>query len=169
MCENHDQPYSWQNCIGRMMNGRNSPMGDQGRMLWCCVDVRDTARAHRLCLETPGVGNGSRFVLAATDRSYEMPTWKLAESLQRLFPMLPSVGGEPLDGNGKPTGETFDGYRAYCLLAKQLLGLETYSMDDTLRANGDSYMRLGLIQTAEERAAKAAAKAAKAAASKSRL
>ena len=34
---------------------RDHPMGAGGRMFWNMVDVRDTARAHRLCLE---VGRG---------------------------------------------------------------------------------------------------------------
>jgi nucleoside-diphosphate-sugar epimerase len=170
MCANHDQAYSWQNCIARMMNGRDSPMGNRGAMLWNCVDVRDTARAHRLCLETPGVGNRHRFILSATDRSHEVFTWQLAAMLQEQFPQLPSVGGERMGPDGKPEKDTPNFGRAYCLLAKQLLGLKTYSMEETVRATGDSYIKLGLIQTAEERTKKAAEKTAKQrAAAKARL
>jgi nucleoside-diphosphate-sugar epimerase len=171
MCKNHDQPFSWQNCIVRMMNGRDSPMGNKGRLLWNMVDVRDCARSHRLCLEVPTVGNGSRFILSATDRSYEMYTWQLAAALSQQYPQLPSVGGEPMAADGTPTKPTTDNCRAYCMLARQLLGLETYSIDETIRATGDSYIALGLVQSAEERVAIAAEKAAEkaAAAKKSRL
>jgi nucleoside-diphosphate-sugar epimerase len=78
MAKNHDQPGSWQFCVKRMMEGRDHPMGAGGRMFWNMVDVRDTARAHRLCLEVPEVSNGARYILAASDRSYEMPTHQLS-------------------------------------------------------------------------------------------
>ena len=35
--------------------------------------------------------------------------------------------------------------RAYCLLARQELGLETYDIKTTIRDTVDSYYRLGLI------------------------
>ena len=147
MCENHDQPFSWQNHIRFMMNGKNFIMFPHGRMLWNCVDVRDTARAHRLCLESTVADNGSRYILGATDRSMEMFTWQLQAKLQSLFPQLPNIGGEEMK-NGKPTGETYDSPRSYCLLAKEELGLKTYTIEDTLRDTGLSYMTLGLIKNA---------------------
>jgi nucleoside-diphosphate-sugar epimerase len=93
MAKNHDQTMSWQWCVRKMMEGLDHPMGDNGRMFWNIVDVRDTARAHRLCLETAGVSNGSRYILAASDRSYEMPTFQLSQMLQRLFPHLAGTMG----------------------------------------------------------------------------
>ena len=72
------------------MEGIDHPMGDKGRMFWNMVDVRDTARAHRLCLETPTVDNGSRYILAATDREYEMSTWQVFIYLSR--PLLQRYG-----------------------------------------------------------------------------
>ena len=77
------------------------------------VDVRDTARAHRLCLEVPSVSNGSRYILAASDRSYEMSTHELAAMLGDFFPTLPHIGGEEMDGDGKPLKPTEDFLRAY--------------------------------------------------------
>ena len=39
LAKNHDQPFSWQNCIRAMLEGRNHPNSRQGgRMLWNCVD-----------------------------------------------------------------------------------------------------------------------------------
>lgn len=47
--------------------------------------------------------------------------------------------------DGRPVKKTYDSPRAYCLLAKQELGLVTHGIDDTLRATGDSLLKLGLI------------------------
>ena len=145
MCANHDQPGSWQYWIKKMMSGRPFRMRTGGRMLWNCVDVRDVARAHRLCAESPHVQNASRYILAASDRDYEMFTWQLQAKLAELFPSLDQVDGEELTAAGEPAESTYDSPRAYCLLAKQELGLETHRIDDTLRATGDSLLRLGLV------------------------
>ncbi len=144
MCANHDQGWSWQNCIRYMLAGKPYKKSRGGRMLWNNVDVRDTARAHRLCAESPVAKNGSRYILSAADRSGELFTWQMQEKLKALFPALPSIGGEEMDGE-RPAAHTYDSPRSYCLLAKQELGLTTYSIDDTLRATGDSYFALGLL------------------------
>ena len=39
MCLNHDQRWSWQNCIKFMMNGKPYRKSKGGRMLWNLVDV----------------------------------------------------------------------------------------------------------------------------------
>jgi hypothetical protein len=72
----------------------------------------------------------------------------LAAILYRLYPHLPHVGGEEMseDGSGSPVAETPDIMRAYCLRAKEELGLQTYSIEETVRANGDSYLALGLVK-----------------------
>lgn len=145
MCKNHNQPWSWQYWVKKMMQGQPFKMKEGGRMLWNCADVRDVARAHRLCAESVYANNGSRYILAASDRSAELFTWELQAKLQALFPALDKVAGEELDDAGAPAQPTYDSPRAYCLLAKQELGLETYAIDDTIRANGDSLLRLGLI------------------------
>ena len=64
MCENHDQGWSWQNCMKFMAMGKQYKKSKGGRMLWNNVDVRDTARAHRLCAETQIGSNGSRYILS---------------------------------------------------------------------------------------------------------
>ena len=144
MCANHDQGWSWQNCIRYMLAGKPYKKSRGGRMLWNNVDVRDTARAHRLCAESPVAKNGSRYILSAADRSGELFTWQMQEKLKELFPALPSIGGEEMDGE-RPAAHTYDSPRSYCLLARQELGLSTCSIDDTLRATGDSYFALGLL------------------------
>ena len=108
------------------------------------MDVRDTARAHRLCAESTVAGNGSRYILSATDRTGELYTWQMQARLKELYPHVPEIGGEEMQGD-TPAEHTYESPRSYCLLAKEELGLETYSIDDTLRATVDSYYALGLL------------------------
>ena len=144
MCANHDQGWSWQNCIRFMLQGKPYKKSRGGRMLWNNVDVRDTARAHRLCAESSVAKNGSRYILSAADRSGELFTWQMQEKLKALFPAVAEVGGEEMEGDA-PAQSTYDSPRSYCLLAKQELGLATYSIDETLKATGESYFELGLL------------------------
>lgn len=145
MSANNDQPWSWQNHIKRMMQGKPYKGGREGRMLWNCVDVRDVARAHRLCVETTVGTNGSRYILAAADRSGELFTWQLQHQLSALFPGTAEVGGEPME-NAMPAKATYDAPRAYCLLARQELGLQTYDLQTTLRDTVDAYYKLALLE-----------------------
>ena len=144
MCANHDQGWSWQNCIRYMMAGENYKKSRGGRMLWNNVDVRDVARAHRLCIESGVAKNGSRYILSAAARDGELFTWQLAEKLRELYPATARIGGEEMEGD-KPAAHTYDSPRSYCLLAMQELGLAPYGIDDTLRATVDSYYALGLL------------------------
>ena len=144
MCVNHDQGWSWQNCIRFMMSGKPYNKSRGGRMLWNLVDVRDVARAHRLAAETTIGSNGSRYILSAEDRSGELRTHELQARLRQLFPTLENVGGEEMDGD-QPAKPTYDSPRSYCLLAKEELGLEPISVDQSIKDTGDSYFRLGLI------------------------
>ena len=144
MCENHDQGWSWQNCMKFMAIGKQYKKSAGGRMLWNCVDVRDTARAHRLAAESVLASNGSRYILSASDRSGELFTWELQQLMQDLYPNVTDIGGEEMDGD-EPAQKTYDSPRSYCLLAKQELGLDTYSIEETVRDTIDSYYSLGLI------------------------
>ena len=144
MCANHDQGWSWQNCIRFMLQGKGYKKSKGGRMLWNNVDVRDVAKAHRLCAESSVAENGSRYILSASDPSGELFTWQLQAKLQALFPEIQEIGGEQME-DGKPAEETYDSPRAYCSLAKQELGLTPYSIDETIKATVDSYFRLGLL------------------------
>ncbi len=144
MCVNHDQGWSWQNCIRFMMQGKPYKKSRGGRMLWNNVDVRDVARAHRLACERSGAQNGSRYILSAADRSGELFTWQLRDRLASLYPQVAEIGGEEMEGD-VPADATYDSPRSYCLLAKEELGLETFDIDETLRATVDSYYRLGLL------------------------
>ena len=144
MCANHDQGWSWQNCIRYMLQGKPYKKSRGGRMLWNNVDVRDTARAHRLCAESAVAGNGSRYILSAADRSGELFTWQLQAKLGALYPSVAEIGGEEMVGD-EPAEHTYESPRSYCLLAKEELGLETYAIDETLRATVDSYFELGIL------------------------
>ena len=144
MCENHDQGWSWQNCMKFMAQGKPYKKSKGGRMLWNNVDVRDVAKAHRLAVETEKGENGSRYILAATDRSGELFTWELQQLIQKLFPELEYVGGEEMNGD-TPTRPTYDSPRSYCTLARDELGLETHHIEETVKATIDSYLTLGLI------------------------
>ena len=64
--------------------------------------------------------------------------------MQDLFPDITEVGGEEMDGS-EPAEQTYDSPRSYCTLAIDELGLETYSIDETIQATGDSYIKLGLL------------------------
>ena len=146
MCANHDQGWSWQNCMKFMWLGKEYKKSKGGRMLWNNVDVRDVGRAHRLCTECSVAKNGSRYILSATDPSGELFTWQMQAKMQELFPDIAEVGGEEMDGT-QPAEHTYDSPRSYCTLAIDELGLETYSIDETIQATGDSYIKLGLLPT----------------------
>ena len=113
-------------------------------MLWNMVDVRDVARAHRLGTESSKAKNGSRYILSATDKSGEMYTWELQAKLKELFPEIEHIGGEEME-DGKPKEKTYDSPRSYCTLAREELGLSTYTIEETLRNTGDSYKVIGLL------------------------
>ena len=144
MCENHDQGWSWQNCMKFMAMGKQYQKSKGGRMLWNNVDVRDTARAHRLCAETQIGSNGSRYILSAADRTGELFTWELQSMMRKLFPNISEIGGEEMDGN-HPAEHTYDSPRSYCSLAVEELGLEPFSIEDTVKDTIDSYVRLGML------------------------
>lgn len=144
MCENHDQGWSWQNCMKFMATGKQYKKSKDGRMLWNNVDVRDTARAHRLCAETQIGKNGSRYILSASNRSGELYTWELQSMMQSLYPNIPDIGGEEMNGD-QPAEHTYDSPRSYCTLAIEELGLKPFSIEDTVKATIDSYIELGLL------------------------
>jgi nucleoside-diphosphate-sugar epimerase len=128
-----------------MVQGKAYRGGREGRMLWNNVDVRDVARAHRLCVETTVGANGSRYILSASDRSAELYTWQLQTLLESMYPMIDKIGGEPMEGD-LPAQATYDSPRAYCLLALQELGLEPYDIETTIRDTVDSYYALGILR-----------------------
>ena len=144
MCSNHDQGWSWQNCMKQMAQGKPYKKSKGGRMLWNNVDVRDVGKAHRLCAESLNATNGSRYILSATDRSGELFTWELQSLMSILFPKITSIGGEEMV-DGKPLKPTYDSPRSYCTLAIEELDLKTHSIEETVKATIDSYLELDMI------------------------
>ena len=149
MCKNHDQRESFQYWMKRMLSGDQFGKVPGGRMQWNKADVRDIGKAHRLCLESPMAGNGSRYIIAARDDSEILFTWELQAKLKALFPSIPEIGGEEMV-DGKPVHPTGDTQRAYCTLAEKELGLKPYSLDETLIATAESYVRIGLLPATGE-------------------
>ena len=47
--------------------------------------------------------------------------------------------------DGKPKEKTYDSPRSYCTLAREELGLSTYTIEETLRNTGDSYKAIDLL------------------------
>ena len=64
--------------------------------------------------------------------------------MERMYPDIQTVGGEEM-ANGKPAKPTYDSPRSYCALAIEELGLQTYSIEETVKATIDSYYELGLL------------------------
>lgn len=143
----HELVSSWQWFLARMLEGK--PCGRGWRHLWNIVDVRDVGEAHALAVEGGQCRNGSRYLLAATDRSGELNALELHAHLARLFPHI-RVGGAP-DGYAAlvaKQGGPYDAPRAYCDLARRELGLRTHPIDDTLFETGRTMIELGLVQPA---------------------
>ncbi len=144
MCGNHDRPSSFQNWIKRMFMGETYARTPGGRMQWNAVDVRDIGRAHRLCIESSVARTGSRYVVAAADDSGILFTWQLQAKMKELFPQFWNIGGEEMV-DGKPAEKTRDNQRGYSSLVIEELGLKLYTIDETVRAMGDSFIKLGLL------------------------
>jgi len=149
MSENHNQFFSWQFFIWQLLKGNDFGYWKDRKlrgstMLWNMVDVRDVAKAHRLGTESSKAKNGSRYILSATDKSGEMFTWELQAKLKELFPEIEHIGGEEME-DGKPKEKTYDSPRSYCTLAREELGLSTYTIEETLRNTGDSYKAIDLL------------------------
>ena len=149
MSENHNQFFSWQFFIWQLLKGNDFGYWKDRKlrgstMLWNMVDVRDVAKAHRLGTESSKAKNGSRYILSATDKSGEMFTWELQAKLKELFPEIEHIGGEEME-DGKPKEKTYDSPRSYCTLAREELGLSTYTIEETLRNTGDSYKTIDLL------------------------
>ena len=144
MCENHDQGWSWQNCMKFMMLGKPYKKSRGGRMLWNMVDVRDVGASHRLAAESTRAVNSSRYILSAHNRYGELFTHELQAAMQRLYPDSGDIGGEEMEGDS-PKEKTYDSPRSYCSRAIHEIGLDPFSAEDTIKATIDSYVDLGMI------------------------
>ena len=144
MCANHDQKESFQYWIKEMTKGNPYRKTPDGRMQWTNCDVRDVARAHRLCIESTVAANGSRYIIGANELDGILFTWQLQARLKEMFPGVAEIGGESMV-DGKPAKRTPDNQRAFIFLAMQELGIEPYAIDDTLRDTVNSYYKIGML------------------------
>jgi nucleoside-diphosphate-sugar epimerase len=145
LSEAHDLVYSWQWFLGRMLRGKDCERG--WKHLWNIVDVRDVAEAHALAISSDVCANGDRYQLSATDESGEIDCMQLQAHLQRLFPDI-DVGGAPeaLKPMLEKYGKVYDSPRAHCDKARRDLGLETHSVEDTLRETAQTMIDLGFVR-----------------------
>lgn len=146
----HELVGSWQWVLARMLAGKPCIRGFQA--LWNICDVRDCGEIQALIAESSNPRNGSRYNICATDDSGELNIFALQAKLMRLFPDI-MIGGAPEDGSLK---RVHDGPRAHCDLARSELGLATHHIDDTLKATGETMIKLGLVGGAKGPAYKAA-------------
>ena len=129
----------WQHRIGLMLSGTTN-FSDDG-FQWNIVDVRDIAEAQRFAAESERAGNGSRYMLVATDESGEPSMPMLIDMLSELYPNINVAG----DYYPPPSDARL---RARCTKAIEELGLVTHDVRDTLKATGDSLIALGVIEPA---------------------
>jgi dihydroflavonol-4-reductase len=136
----HELVGSWQWVMARMLAGKPCLRGHQA--LWNICDVRDCGEIQACIAESSNPRNGDRYNICATDDSGELNVFALQAKLMRLFPDI-RVGGAPEDGSLK---RVHDGPRGHCDLARSELGLTTHHIDDTLKATGDTMIKLGLCE-----------------------
>jgi nucleoside-diphosphate-sugar epimerase len=143
----HERGGSWQWFLGRMLAGE--PCGRQWNALWNVVDVRDVGESQALMIESDVCKNGWRYQLSATDRSGEIDALQLQEHLQKLFPKI-NVGGPPDDYYKiiEKYGAVYQAPIARCDKAREELGLETHSIEDTLYQTAKTMIDLGLVKPA---------------------
>ena len=147
LSRSHELVFSWQWFVGRMLRGK--PCKRMWQSLWNIVDVRDVGEAHALVLSNSACQNGSRYQLTAHDPSGLIDIVQLQAHLQRIFPRF-DVGGAPPEMLAylQKHGQVFDGPRGYCDKAREELGLEPHSLEDTLRDTGKTLIELQLVEPA---------------------
>jgi len=131
---------TWQLRIGRMIEGHSGHAG-RPNMLWNIIDVRDIAESQLLMATSDAAVNGSRYMLAATDRSGELTVQELIDTLRQLYPEVNVAGDyEPPPTPDQPRGK--------CTKAIEQLGLKTHSVRDTLRDTCESLIAVVGIEPA---------------------
>jgi nucleoside-diphosphate-sugar epimerase len=148
---NKTQNNVWQKRIGEALAGHSGhePSGTWTGLafpqmfLWNIIDVRDIAQAQRLMATSRVAGNGSRYILGATDESGELTARELRDTLSELFPRVDVCGG------WEPTA-TPDFWHTKCTRAIRELGLKTHPVLDTLQSTGDSLIEFGVVEPARK-------------------
>ena len=130
---------TWQHRLGVALAGDRS-MESRRTINWNITDVRDIAEAQRLAVESDIATNASRYCLAAKDELGEPTGKEFLNILQGLFPNHNVCGGYRPD-------QTSERNRCRCTKAINELGLNPYSLEDTLRDTGNSLIELGCVPT----------------------
>ena len=66
---------------------------------------------------------------------------------EKLFPHIDVGGGPPeMEAYIAKYGQVYDAPRAHCDRAREELGLETHTIEDTLRETGQTLIDLGLVE-----------------------
>ena len=127
----------WQHRISLMLKGE-SDVERRGAFSWNIIDVRDIAETQRLMVESGVAGNGTRYLMSATDESGEPTSNELFHTLRKLFPRHNICGGFVPQSTDRRL-------RVRCTKAINELGLQTHSVRDTLLATGTSLIDLGVV------------------------
>jgi nucleoside-diphosphate-sugar epimerase len=109
--------------------------------MYSIIDTRDIATCARLSAESTMVTNGTRFLMVGTRGTSPIRIKDLQTMLQSMYPDV-QVAGET---EGEFTERAMAGDTA---LARNLLGMEFHSLQDTLRATIDSAIEMGYIKPA---------------------
>jgi len=120
-----------------------------GQMLWHIVDVRDVAKLHRLCVESPIIRSGSRYIAGPIDETGELLTWQLQAALLKEFPDR-QIGGERMGADGKPEKETEETPHGFMTLAQEELGITPIPCRETLKDTVQSLISLGIVTSSRK-------------------
>jgi dihydroflavonol-4-reductase len=143
----HHIPESWQETVGKLLQGQPATDGWWSR--WNIVDVRDVAEAQARIAESDVSHNGDRYLLTASDSAGELSVPELQEHLQRLFPGY-NVAGAPKEYASflQARGGALPNHHAFRNKAERDLGLAPRPVDETLRDTARSLIDLGVITPA---------------------
>ncbi len=141
----HELDGSWQWHLGQTLGGKINQRGWQA--LWNIIDVRDVGESEALMIESEACQNGDRFQLSATDESGEIDVMQLQAHLQNSFPDL-DIGGAPDEMKAvlEKHGQVFQAPLAHCDKAREMLGLKTHAVEDTIRETAQTMIDLGLVE-----------------------
>jgi hypothetical protein len=134
MCKSHFE--IWQYRVSGLMQG-DALEPD----MYSIVDTRDIATCARLSAESTTVTNGTRFLMVGTRGTSPIRIKDIQHKLQEMYPEV-AVAGET---EGEWEDRAMAGDTA---LARELLGMEFHSLEDTLRTTVDSAIEMGYIKPA---------------------
>ena len=144
----------WQHNIETMLLGQYTENVIGAYRPWWTVDVRDTAEAHVLMLESDELKNGERLIAWSTE-SREVED--VCESINRLLPELGFAGANKIDPFPEPIKAREAEFRSAwsaCELRndriKSTLGIEFRSLDVSIRDCVESLLSVAEVQPLSE-------------------